>query len=192
MGSHSLFQGIFPIQGLNPGLLHCRFSPFRPSSRIKASSVQLMDKCITFCQIALVSLNYFIHSYQSNPTSLYSCNMCYYPTFIFLTDWLKVVVVTQLFSRVRLFATSWMQPARLPCPSLSSQSLYKFMFIESMIPPSISSSVVPSSSCLQSFPVLGSFPTSWLFTSGSQKYWSFSFIISPCYEHSGSISFVID
>ena len=24
VGSHSLFQGIFPIKGLNPGLLHCR------------------------------------------------------------------------------------------------------------------------------------------------------------------------
>ena len=24
MGSHSLFQGIFPAQRLNPGLLHCR------------------------------------------------------------------------------------------------------------------------------------------------------------------------
>ena len=24
LGSHSLLQGIFPIQGLNPGLLHCR------------------------------------------------------------------------------------------------------------------------------------------------------------------------
>ena len=24
MGSHFLLQGIFPIQGLNPGLLHCR------------------------------------------------------------------------------------------------------------------------------------------------------------------------
>ena len=23
-GCHSLLQGIFPIQGLNPGLLHCR------------------------------------------------------------------------------------------------------------------------------------------------------------------------
>ena len=25
MGSHSLFQGIFPTQGLNPGLPHCRW-----------------------------------------------------------------------------------------------------------------------------------------------------------------------
>ena len=24
VGSHSLLQGIFPAQGLNPGLLHCR------------------------------------------------------------------------------------------------------------------------------------------------------------------------
>ena len=24
MGSHSLLQGIFPTQGLNPGLLHCQ------------------------------------------------------------------------------------------------------------------------------------------------------------------------
>ena len=24
VGCHSLFQGIFPTQGLNPGLLHCR------------------------------------------------------------------------------------------------------------------------------------------------------------------------
>ena len=24
VGSHSLLQGIFPTQGLNPGLLHCR------------------------------------------------------------------------------------------------------------------------------------------------------------------------
>ena len=35
--------------------------------------------------------------------------------------------------------------------------------------PTISSSVVPFSSCLQSFPASGSSPVSWLFTSGSQS-----------------------
>ena len=35
--------------------------------------------------------------------------------------------------------------------------------------PTISSSVIPFSSCLQSFPARGSFPTSWLFTSGGQR-----------------------
>ena len=45
--------------------------------------------------------------------------------------------------------------------------------------PTISSSVVPSSSCLQSFPASGSFLMSQLFTSGGPKYWNFSFNISP-------------
>ena len=35
--------------------------------------------------------------------------------------------------------------------------------------PTISSSVVLFSSCLQSFPAWGPFPTSWLFTSGGQR-----------------------
>ena len=35
--------------------------------------------------------------------------------------------------------------------------------------PTISSSVVPFSSCLQSFPASGSFPVIWLFTSGGQN-----------------------
>ena len=35
--------------------------------------------------------------------------------------------------------------------------------------PIISSSVVPFSSCLQSFPASGSFPMSWLFTPGGQS-----------------------
>ena len=49
----------------------------------------------------------------------------------------------------------------------------------------ISSSVVPFSSCLQSFPASGSFPM-------SQVYWSFSFSISPSNEYSRLISFRMD
>ena len=56
--------------------------------------------------------------------------------------------------------------------------------------PTISSSVVPFSSCLQSFSASGSFPMSqasirW------PKYWSFSFSISLSNEYSGLISFRI-
>ena len=43
---------------------------------------------------------------------------------------------------------------------------------------------------LQSFPASGSFPMSWLFTSGG--HWSFSFSISPSNEYSGLISFRMD
>ena len=58
--------------------------------------------------------------------------------------------------------------------------------------PAISSSVVPFSSCLQSFPKSGSFQMSQLFASGSQEYWSFSFNISPSNEHPELISFRMD
>ena len=48
-------------------------------------------------------------------------------------------------------------------------SLLKLMSIESVIHATISSSVVPFSSCLQSFPALRSFPMSQFFTSGDQR-----------------------
>ena len=53
---------------------------------------------------------------------------------------------------------------------------------------SVSSSAALFSSCPQSFPASGSFPMSQFFTSGGQKYWSFSFSISPSNEYSGLIS----
>ena len=57
--------------------------------------------------------------------------------------------------------------------------------------PTISSSVVPFSSCLQSFPAQGLFK--WVSSLRQvAKYWSFSFSISPSNEHSGLISFRMD
>ena len=41
--------------------------------------------------------------------------------------------------------------------------------IESVMPSNISSPVAPFSSCIQFFPASGSFPMSWLFTSGGQS-----------------------
>ena len=52
----------------------------------------------------------------------------------------------------------------------------------------ISSSVVPFSSCPQSFPASGSFPMSQLFASGGQSIGN----ISPSNEHPGLISFRMD
>ena len=73
----------------------------------------------------------------------------------------------------------------------NSQSLLKLMSIELVMPPTISSSVVPFSSCLQSFPASESFQMSQLFI-GWPKYWSFSLNISPSNEYSGLISFMMD
>ena len=58
--------------------------------------------------------------------------------------------------------------------------------------PTISFSVGPFSSCLQSFPASGSFPVSQLFISCGQSTWRFSFSISPSNEYSGLISYRID
>ena len=56
--------------------------------------------------------------------------------------------------------------------------------------PTISSSVVPFSSRLQSFPASGSFHMSQFFNQ-VPKYWNFSFSISPSNEYSGLVSFRI-
>ena len=58
--------------------------------------------------------------------------------------------------------------------------------------PTISSSVIPFSSCPQSFPASGSFPNESALHIRWPKYWSFSFNISPSNEHPGLISFRMD
>ena len=57
--------------------------------------------------------------------------------------------------------------------------------------PTISSSVIPFSSCPQSFPASGSFQMSQLFATGGQNR-SFTFNISPSNEHPRLISFRMD
>ena len=58
--------------------------------------------------------------------------------------------------------------------------------------PTISSSVIPFCSRLQSFPASGSFPMSQLFTSRGQSIGVSASAISPSNEHSGLISFRMD
>ena len=58
--------------------------------------------------------------------------------------------------------------------------------------PTISSSVVPFSSCLQSFPASGSFQMSQLFTSGGQSIALPAPTSVPSNEHPGLISFRMD
>ena len=62
-----------------------------------------------------------------------------------------------------------LQHSRLPCPSLTPGVYSNSCPLIQWCHPSISSSVVPFSSCPQSFPASGSFPMSQLFTSGVQS-----------------------
>ena len=102
---HFLFQGIFPTQGSNPGLLHCR---------------QILY-CLSSVQ--------FSHSVMSSSLCLHG-----------------------------------MQHARLPCPSPTPRVYSNSCPLSQWCHPTISSSVVPFSSCLQSFPASGSFQMGQLFS----------------------------
>ena len=84
------------------------------------------------------------------------------------------------------------QHARPPCPSPTPGVHSNPCPSSQWCHPTISSSVIPFSSCPQSFPASGSFQMSQLFASSAQKYWSFSFNISPSNEHPEPISFRMD
>ena len=77
-----------------------------------------------------------------------------------------IIVIVQSPNHAQLFATPWTAAHQASLSLTNSCSLPKFVSIESVIPPAISSSVVPFSSCLQSFPAPGSFPVTRPFTSG--------------------------
>ena len=90
---------------------------------------------------------------------------------------LLYLILNPLFSSVQ-FSCSVMsnslqphglQHARLPCPSPTPGALSNSSPLSHWCHPTISSSVVPFSPHLQSFPASGSFPMSQVFTSGGQS-----------------------
>ena len=100
--------------------------------------------------------------------------MCY-STFsfkVFCNTWLDFLNLFLLFSHSVMFESFWpngLQHARLPCPSPSPRACSNSCPLSWWFHPAISSSVVPFSSCPQSFPAPGSFPMSQLSASGGQS-----------------------
>ena len=96
-------------------------------------------------------------------------------------------------SHVQLFATPWTAACQASHTSITnSQSLFKLMSIES---------VMPSNHLILCHPLLlppSIFTSNRVFSNESAlhirwpKYWSFSFNISPFNEHTGLISFRMD
>ena len=95
-------------------------------------------------------------------------------------------------SHVQLFGTPWTAARQASLSITNSQSLFKLMSIES---------VMPSNHLILCRPLLlppSTFPSIRVFFNESvlcirwPKYWSFSFSISPSNEYSGLISFKID
>ena len=72
----------------------------------------------------------------------------------------------------QLCLTLWphgLQHTKLPCPSPTAEACSKSYPSSQWCHPTISSPVIPFSSCLQSFPASGSFPMNQFFTSGGQR-----------------------
>ena len=86
-----------------------------------------------------------------------------------------------------------LRQASPPCPPPTPRAYLNSSPSGQWCHPTVSSSVVPFSSCLQSFPASGSFLMESALCIRWPKYWSFSFSISPSSEYSGlMISFGID
>ena len=84
-----------------------------------------------------------------------------------------------------------LQHARLPCPSPTPEAYSNSCPSRWWCHPTISSSFVSFSSCLQSFPTSGCFQMTALHIRWP-KCWSFSFNISPSNEHPGTMSLRMD
>ena len=84
------------------------------------------------------------------------------------------------------------QHARPPCPSPTPGVYWDSCPSSQWCHPSISSSIVPFSSCPQSLPASESFSNESTLHVRWPKYWSFSFSIIPSKEIPGLISFRMD
>ena len=108
---------------------------------------------------------------------LLATSVIYLKLTIFLILYSKIIIdfllitlsSVKLLSHVRLFVTPYTEARQSSLSSTNAQSLLKPMSIESVMHPSISSSVISFSFCLQSIPPSGSFPMNQLFASGGQS-----------------------
>ena len=103
----------------------------------------------------------------------------------------NVISMSVQFSCLLMSDSSWphgLQHTRFPCPSPTPGAYSKSCLLSQWCHSSISSSVVPFSTCQQSLPGSGFFPNESIIHIRWPKYWSFSFSISPSKEHPGLIS----
>ena len=85
------------------------------------------------------------------------------------TEMCQEVAVVQSLSHVPLFVTQWTAARQALLSSPSPRACSNSCSLSWWCHPTITFSVIPFSSCLQSFPASGSFLMSQLFTSGGQS-----------------------
>ena len=104
--------------------------------------------------------------------SLLSMHPSFFSSSCLSLFWGFAFLMYLLFSRLVVSSSLWphgLQHARLLCPSPSPGACSNSCPLSQWCHPTVSSSVVPFSSYLQSFPASGSFQTTQLFASGGQS-----------------------
>ena len=136
-------------------------------------SVWLPSLCIRFLRfinvVVCISI-LFLFIADSNPLlgyTMFCLSIHQYWTYGYFLDFHYYESV-QFSSVTQLCLILWphgLQHARLPCPSPTPRACSNSCSSSQWCHPAILSSVVPFSSCLQSFPASGSFPMSQFFAS---------------------------
>ena len=119
---------------------------------------------------------------------MYFCVFIYYNVYNFWWNFMSFVVVVQSLSCVTLFVTPWTAARQASLSFSSSRACSNSCPSSQWYHPTISSSLIPFSSFLQSFPAV--FSNELALHIRWPKYWSFS--VSPPNEYSVLISFRID
>ena len=168
VGYGALLQCIFPTQGSNPGLSHCRHNLYH--LRYQGSPKDMVYLAIFLWHLWFRSLA----SYNFGNMGLLPPSIQFISVHSVVSDSMQ---------------SHGLQHARLACTSPTPSTHSNSCPLNQRSHPAISSYVVPFFSWLLSCPSSGSFPVSQSFASGDQSFWSLSFIISLSNEHSGLISF---
>ena len=185
VGSHSILQGIFPTQGVNPGLSQCRRILYQLSHQGSPTvERRLIIKEDPYCSGRLLLWRGKIYNKRTLiPWGLlwrgrgYDNIENYYNIGTITIEGDHSVEGDYYRSSVqfsRSVVSDSLRPhepqhARPPCPSPTPGVHPNTCPLSWWCHPTISSSVVPFSSCPQSFPTSGSFQMSQLFASGGQS-----------------------
>ena len=98
----------------------------------------------------------------------------------------------QSLNHVRLFVTPWTAGCQASLSIINSQSLFKLLFIELVMPSNHLILCCPLLLLPSVFPRIGVFSSELIPCIRWPNYWSFSFSVSPSNEYSGLISFRMD
>ena len=160
VGCHALLQGIFPTQGWNPGLPHCKQILYLLSHQGCPRILEWVGS------LSLLQRNF---PTQELNWGLLHCRLILYQLGCILIKILVPYLACCSVAKLCVFETSWTAALQACLSFTVSLNLLKLMSVESLIPSNHLILCRPFSSCSQSLPAYILIPMSWLLASGGQS-----------------------